>query len=494
MSRRIVICLGLLLALCLVGDAIGLICLRRSTEQLNAIAESHRIQTLRTALVAGGVRMERDLLATTTAFDAESEPSEDDLLLFAEALQECRTCHHDADVQAGLDRLQGTFDDYRAGVMQLAAFEGEPKKVAHEKAQVLAASVVRQASVMADEAAKHLTIRTRLAEARIHQAWVVLLGTMAGTLLFGGLIALHLKRRVTAPLGELLHGAERIREGEVDYRFEVRGDEEFRQLGAAFNRANESLRSAREGVVQAEKMAAIGKFAAGIAHEVGNPLASISSVVQIMRRRADCQQQSEQFDLIMQNIDRVSKIVREMLTFARPSNGERRGSVNIGAVLDQAVSLLRYDRRAGTAVIDRNYNGDLHLAHGDADRLLLVFTNIMINAFDALVGYRNGDARLTISAGKSDDRVEIRFDDNGPGMSAEQVHNAFEPFYTTKAPGAGTGLGLWICYQVVRRHDGEVRIDSRPGEGTCVIVSLPGVLMTDGGNDQPCHDAASDRN
>jgi signal transduction histidine kinase len=473
MSRRIVICLGLLLGLCLVGDAIALACLRSSIAQVTSIAESHRIQTLRTALSSGGVRIERDLLAAANGLNADSGDCEEDLRRFEEALEDCMTCHHEPAVQAGLDRLQNTFGDYRSEYLQLVSSGSAAEGPSAEQTRSLAGSVVRQASVMADQAATHLTIRSRAAEARVRQAWIVLIGSMAATLVFGGLIAFHLKRRITAPLDSLLQGTDRIRQGDIDYRFEVDGDEEFRKLGMAFNQANESLQNVQEGVIQAEKMAAIGKLAAGIAHEVNNPLASISSVAQMMRRKSDGQQQSEQIDLIMQNIGRVSRIVRELLTFARPANGNTEGAVDVGAVLDHAVSLLRYDKRARNMQIAQDYNGELHIARGDADRLLLVFTNIMINAFDAMASCRNGDARLGIVASRTEDRVVIRFADNGAGMSPEQVCNAFEPFYTTKAPGAGTGLGLWICYQVVRRHDGDVHIESQVGKGTIVTVSLP---------------------
>ncbi|MCB9849857.1 MAG: HAMP domain-containing histidine kinase [Phycisphaerales bacterium] len=113
------------------------------------------------------------------------------------------------------------------------------------------------------------------------------------------------------------------------------------------------------------------------------------------------------------------------------------------------------------------------LERGDPDRLLTVFTNVMINAFDALSAHRNGDGRLLIAARNEDDRVIVSFADNGPGMTKDELANAFEPFFTTKEPGCGTGLGLWVCYQVVEKHGGVIRVTSQTGEGVCVTVELP---------------------
>jgi signal transduction histidine kinase len=303
-------------------------------------------------------------------------------------------------------------------------------------------------------------------------------------LVAGAFVALHLHRRLTVPIAALLNGIEHVREGNLDHRISLEGDEEFQALGNALNDAYRNLKTAQEGVLQAEKMAAVGKLAAGVAHEVSNPLASISSVVQMMRRKGQSPEQAERIDLIMQHIARVSRVVRELLTFSRPPDSGRQGRVDISALLDRAVSLLRYDKRAGQTEITCRYEPGLDMALGDADRLLLVFTNIMINTFDALSTHRNGHPRLTISARQNGDRIIIRFKDNGPGMSKEQIRDAFEPFFTTKDPGTGTGLGLWICYEVVRKHHGTIRIDSRVGKGTAVIIELP--------KDAPMVDSAAD--
>jgi signal transduction histidine kinase len=502
MRRRIVICLALLLALYVIGDATALWCLQRSTEQLSALAESQRIQVMRANLAASGVRIQRDLLAAHRQADGAESLRHDSIDRFRQAIDHCGDCHHVAPVQAKLDEIRATFDAYVATVTRLI---DAPASGAHDlelEAEQFADRLVMQATEAADRAYHHLETRGTDAVASIRNVWIILCGTLVAAMLAGGVVALHLHRRVTGPVEALLAGVRRVRDGDVGECLNVKSDGEFHALAEAFTHAYADLSAAQERVLQAEKMAAVGKLAAGVAHEVGNPLASISSVAQIMRRRCADPDQLEKLDLIMQHINRASRIVRELLAFSRPVYDRKLGEVEISAVLDRAVSLLRYDRRAGNAAIECRYPAGLRVQRGDADRLMTVFTNVMINAFDAIAPCRpltrrsplrgqmpqacgeatatsqGGDARLMIRAEQTADRVIIAFEDNGPGMTKDELRNACEPFFTTKEPGAGTGLGLWVCYQVVQKHGGTIRLENRSAagqaaQGTRVVIELP---------------------
>ena len=181
----------------------------------------------------------------------------------------------------------------------------------------------------------------------------------------------------------------------------------------------------------------------------------------------------------MQHISRVSKVVRELLTFSRPSPEGERGPVEIQTLLDRTISLLRWDRRSSKIEINSQCEPNLSIAHGNSSQLLLVCINIMINALDALSTRNTSDGQLNVAAYEEANRVVLRFDDNGPGMTRQQIDEAFEPFFTTKEPGAGTGLGLWVCSQIIRMHHASIQIDSHVGKGTAVIVKLPKELPTD---------------
>jgi signal transduction histidine kinase len=474
MRRRVIISLGLLLALFVIGDVTALWSLQRSTGQLSALAESHRIQVLRADLAASGLRLERDLLALRSETDPPLKLPRESMERFSQAIDQCGSCHHQSAVDEQLQLVRRTFDAYVAATERLldntANKSVDPR---HDEASIIAHRLVGQTTAIADQSFNHLRKRSVNASASIDQAWRILCVTLVLTALFAVVIAIHLHRRLSQPVEALLADIELMRLGETPSTLPPAADAEFRVLGEALRNACENLATAQDRIVQGEKMAAVGKLAAGVAHEVGNPLASISSVAQIMKRRCADADQIEKLDLIQQHVNRVSRIVRELLTFSRPNFDSRQGHVEIGGLLDRAVSLLRFDKRAGHSVIDCQYGSSLDLERGDPDRLLTVFTNIMINAFDALSVHRNGDGRLTISADEDADNIIITFADNGPGMTKEELANAFEPFFTTKDPGSGTGLGLWVCYQVVEKHGGTIRVMSAPGEGVSVVIGLP---------------------
>ncbi|UCE60951.1 MAG: HAMP domain-containing histidine kinase [Phycisphaerales bacterium] len=473
MKRRILICLMILFSLCVIGPVIAMLCLSNSVQRLSALGEYHRIQSLRSELAAAGIRIEKDLLQAERQRPPERATKLATLTRFEDTLRACSACHHNTDVQARLDQLQGAFDKYRTKVDYLIVV-GKPDAFALDpEVQELAAGLVNRATAMADEAAKHLAVRSSDAMASVRRSWRALLATLFGSVIISGLVATHLAKRLTGPLSALLGGIERIRLGDVNHRFVVTGDAEYRTLGGAFNQAYDTVRRAQTKALQAEKLAFVGRLSAGAAHEVGNPLASISSVAQMMRRECHNAKEEERIELIMQHIDRVTRVVRRLLTFARPPVAEEYGRVEIEPLLQDAIALLRYDKRSANVRITCQCDRDLSLERGDKDRLLMVFANIMLNAIDALSDLKNGGAYIAITARAAGERVSIQFEDNGPGMTVEQIDEAFEPFFTSGDPDAGGGLGLWVCKQIVGQHYAEIRIDSHAGRGTTVTLDLP---------------------
>ncbi|MBU0616410.1 MAG: hypothetical protein KKI02_01700 [Planctomycetes bacterium] len=474
MRRRIVICLASLLALCVLGDAIALLCLNRSIAELSALAESHRIQVLRVNLTSSAVQVEANLMAYTAGHPRDAQRQRDSVQRFCTAIAACADCHHTPAVQARLDEVHETLHACATTVDRLLDPANSEDAIALEReAHLLADRLTQQATAMADQAMHHVSLRGADAAASIRNAWITLVGSLLATLVVVGFVALHLQRRMTRPVDALLRGIALIRDGNTAHRFSIDADQEFRDLGNALNAAYDSMAAAQENVLQAEKMAAVGKLAAGIAHEVGNPLASVSSVAQMMKRNSAGDEQSEQIDLIMQHVARASRVVRGLLSFSRPPPDEQKVRVDVSELLEKAGALLKYDKRVGRARVEPRYSPGLVIERGDPDRLILVFTNIMINAFDAMSAHNGGDGRLIITAAREGDRIVTQFEDNGPGMTQEQIDSAFDPFFTTKDPGTGTGLGLWVCHQVIEKHRGTIRIDSRVGAGTTVTVELP---------------------
>lgn len=242
-------------------------------------------------------------------------------------------------------------------------------------------------------------------------------------------------------------------------------------LTAMLGRRHERrLAQMRQTLIQNEKLAAIGQMAAGLAHEVGNPLASISSVVQLLERRNLGESDIKRIRLIHGELERIHRIVRQLVDFARPAPTAPT-VLGISGIVSDAVELARYDPRAGSMRFDVQIPSRLPPVRAVREHLIQVFLNVIHNAMDAMPD----GGLLSIECSGANGDLIIDFRDNGVGIPDEQLERVFQPFFTTKTRGRGSGLGLAVTRQLLAQHDGSIQLDSTPGAGTHVRIRLPTV-------------------
>lgn len=258
--------------------------------------------------------------------------------------------------------------------------------------------------------------------------------------------------------------------------------ESFNNLMFLLEEEAQQVGRMRSQMVEREKMAAVGQIAAGIAHEVGNPLSSISSIVQMLKRAGDGAPTAERLDLIQTHIRRISMTVRQLVTLARPA-AYRWEQIDLGPILEEAVRLIVFDRRARTVEIDFPSAHSLPLTYGMPDQLQQVFINLLLNALDSMPE----GGKLTIRAQNRRRHIAVRIQDTGCGVAPEVGRRIFEPFFSTKPPGEGTGLGLAVSYGIVQKHGGDIDFVSTPGEGTAFTVLIPIVDRVPDDSDEPNH-------
>ena len=228
-------------------------------------------------------------------------------------------------------------------------------------------------------------------------------------------------------------------------------------------------------LIHSQKMESIGTLAAGIAHEVGNPLASISALVQVIQRTTDDKFIKEKNELIKSQVTRISKIIRDLVDFSRPSNYELK-LIDINQNINEAVSITQVGAKAKNVEFVFSRNDDIPLLPLVADQIEQVFINILLNAVDSFAEPNAKDKKkkcITVTTEVRDDFVFINFIDNGSGIRDEHLIKIFEPFFTTKKEGKGTGLGLWVSYGIVKSFQGDITVKSKLGEGTTFVISLP---------------------
>lgn len=244
--------------------------------------------------------------------------------------------------------------------------------------------------------------------------------------------------------------------------------EELNNMLFLVRREAERQRANQQQMAESEKMAAIGQMAAGVAHEIGNPLASISALVQLLHRQVDGEWPRDKLALIHRHVDRISRIVRGMSDFSRP--GPRLQELfGLDEVIDEVAKLAQFDRRSrGVQLEWGDEPTGLHI-FGIKEEVLQVFLNIVYNAFDAM----NGNGRLTIATSIGVDHLTVSFRDTGSGVPPDALPHVFEPFFTTKEIGKGTGLGLAVSARIMHEHGGRIVIERNDPAGTTVHVRLP---------------------
>ncbi|HAL38646.1 MAG TPA: hypothetical protein DCP03_11235 [Polaromonas sp.] len=319
-------------------------------------------------------------------------------------------------------------------------------------------------------------------------------------------VSLLLQRLIYLPLKDLESGAEKIASGNLDQGIPVRSDDEFGRVAGSFNHMtaalNESriemqelvqtlelkvadrtheLLAAKAEVAQGEKLASIGVLASGIAHELNNPLTGILTFTSLLRKKMeDGSQDAEDLDLVVRETKRCASIIRRLLDFAR-EKVPTKGFFNLNQVIEDTVRFVERPASLQQIEITTNLDPDLPQVWGDADLLKQVIMNLLVNAQQAIEGKGNiiVESRPYIAAGlpkpgvKPFPMVEIEVTDTGCGIPEANLQRIFDPFFTSKEVGEGTGLGLSVSYGIVKAHGGKINVESVVGAGTTFRVYLP---------------------
>lgn len=230
------------------------------------------------------------------------------------------------------------------------------------------------------------------------------------------------------------------------------------------------IKMKEEQIQQSERLATVGHMAAGVAHEVGNPLTAISSLVQVCQRKTDDEFVQDQLKKVREHIQRINKIVRDLVDFSRPSSMQAE-NVQVNEIIESAVGLLQHDARCRDVDFELDLAGDLPRISCVPDQIHQVVVNLLLNAVDAMKEVE--DPRVTITTDTNENQIEMTVTDVGKGIKEEHESRIFEPFFTTKDVGSGTGLGLSVSHGIINKIGGSINVESTYGEGTSFIIQLP---------------------
>ena len=285
-------------------------------------------------------------------------------------------------------------------------------------------------------------------------------------------------RSISRPVRRLTEGAVSVAAGAYGAQVDLESNDEMGLLADSFNKMSrkmatdiEHLKNLNEQLIRTEKLAAAGTLAAGVAHEVNNPLASISSLIQILQARYSADDEtSEMLRLVSTQIARITQVTRDMLEFAH-ARPPARAPMDINHVVKSSIRLASLDKAFQRLKLTTPNDMTAPLLHADADQLQQVFLNLLLNARDAMPD--GGDLLVSTHYDSSASEIVVEVSDSGGGIAAENRVHIFDPFFTTKPAGKGTGLGLAVCHGIVTAHDGRIDVERNNGQGTRVRVTLP---------------------
>lgn len=287
-------------------------------------------------------------------------------------------------------------------------------------------------------------------------------------------VASFLARQMLAPMGRMMSVTERIAQGDFTpipptRRFR----DEFTNLALALNHMMEELQRRHDMLVKSHKLRAVGTLTAGIAHELNNPINNITLTSAMLEEDYDSLEDGERLDMIRDlttQAERASRIVRNLLDFARESEMESE-LTDVGTLIDETLQLTANEIKLKKVKVECRVSPNLPPIHGDKQHLSQVFLNLILNALDAMPG----GGVLEVLVGKYSDPAYIAVDvkDSGQGIPEHILTSIFDPFFTTKHRGKGTGLGLSVSLGIVKKHGGDIRVESKVGEGTTFTVLLP---------------------
>lgn len=300
-----------------------------------------------------------------------------------------------------------------------------------------------------------------------------------------GLVAMLFFARMTRDIKHLEQRVDDVMHGYRGAPLPVRRRDELGQLTHDVNRMVDELAQReddldleRRKTFQQEKMASIGTLAAGIVHEIGNPVAAISGLLHTLQQAdreaagAPDDDRIDKLQMVQQQVERLAAIVRDVSDFAVPQSGKRE-LLNLNGLIENTNRFLRFDRRLRDVEVVLDLDPGLPAIYGVSDQLVQLLMNLMINAADAMEGKQDTTKEITISTFRVGAGVGLQIRDNGCGMDPATLEKALDPFFTTKGAGKGTGLGLPLCYTVASEHGGIISLESRPGQGTRARVILP---------------------
>jgi len=467
-----------MLLIFLTGSVIAAVYITKTTNRLDTLIMLHQVEIQRQDLI---IRVQQ---VQSYIYHNKIRNGEDVDVLVAQVqemdrvMESCVSCHHTPELTQGLMGMRDMAEDYKASISRLLTASANPRRIVALEARVrdIGQELISMTQGMAVMANMHLQQKTQETMSTIRQVRIVLFVTLALGFILTIVIGLLFARGLDAQMQKLLEATRRIASGDLRHRVDLNEerDAEFRELGDAFNSMTQNLQMSQRQLVQSTKLAAIGELATNIAYEVNNPLTGVLGYATLLQKAEDIPpSRREQLRTIERETLRAREILKNLLDFSR-RKPPRLVRTDICGLIQDTLALVKGQARASNIEINADCPPGMPFVAIDEDEMKQVFLNLINNAFFAMTA----GGTLTVHCRHEEDSsgrdiVAVEIIDTGHGIPDDLIDKVFEPFFTTRPDGGGTGLGLSVSYMIVQHHGGRIEVESVVGKGSCFCVVLP---------------------
>lgn len=474
MRRKIILGFLVLSALTVGGGLYIMLHIERTSEQLKGLLTSHQAELMRRNLLERMNRVQFDFYLINTKYSRGVDTIVSDVQEMQTYANQCLGCHHHTRIVEALRNIHADIEGYKSLLSRVLTMRAnlprarEEERAAYEQGRRLITTV----NQTINQAGSGLAVKTQRSLEDMERTKRVVYAVLIAGPLTLALFALVMVTSISRPLRVILNAIGMLKKGDLNFRIAPPLKNEFGEVAAAFNEMAGTLDEQMRQMQQAEQMAVCGQLAAGLAHEIKNPLAGIKAAIEVLSDEGAASTENQDMLLrVIAEIRRLESLMKNFLDFARPPKPQF-VSVQVNGILEATIDFLlkqtSYAEGKGGAIeIRKEFDPWLPEVTADPQQLRQVFINLLLNAKEAMP--RGGE--VAVRTAQEDHRIRVEFTDNGCGIPPEKLGKVFQPFFTTKPKG--TGLGLAICRQLIQQHEGAIAAENKPGGGATFRIFLP---------------------
>jgi signal transduction histidine kinase len=475
MKKRIVIAIVAFALIFVAGGIYIVVAIERGTSTLDNLIMLHQVEILREHLLLQIKQVQTDINLKNTRHARDVGTMVKHARSMGMVAETCFNCHHNPEVSEKLKDLRGHIRDYEVAISRVLTIRANPGRLASEEdaAYKVGEELVSRVNNMIALTTMKLEDKTRSSMRKISSIKTLLYVLLITLPILAIGVAFVFIRGVTRPADVLLNATRKLKGGDLDYRIEGLKDE-FGEVASSFNEMASALKKHMQETQRAEQMKMVGVMAAGLAHEIKNPLAGIKVSMEVLSSESSLPEEDKGVILgVIEEIRRIESLMKSLLNFAKPPKPKMM-TAYVNNILDTTINFsLKYHSTASNSSngikIVKDFDSSLPATVADPMQLQQVFLNLLLNA--TAVMPNGGTLKVKTSYDTGENAIRIEISDTGKGIDKAIMDKIFQPFFTTRSKG--TGLGLAMSKQLIEQHGGVITAENNPEGGATFRITLP---------------------